>query len=1131
MIKISAVCVCFVLLLPPLTAQSQPPQRRSNLWAVAGDHPFWETLSSNFKYGGMLIGRDEDATILKAIELGLEDGEHGFDQIARVVNIARSQRSPHAGLDLDFVGENSFNLKRTEKSDLWTSAMLSFLSKDTNDTYKAVRAERRRGTKSLYHQFAGLRSFRQFADGDFEDRQQKRSQIAELLWTSTDKGRFAKTKTLRQQVRTSMQTDSRSANLVQYDPLVRSHRLGLNDFLDKLPDNTAIIEIIRYSKFTPKPNVGLKEALGNAEPHYVAFVLTTGNTKGQRTVRNFASPNLLRTRNVRSHNIHRVELGQCEAIDSLGSQWRKEINNEKTQTSALKLSSKLWQPLKKHLEEVESLYLVADGRINEIPWSALPIEEGQFLIQKYKIAHLPFAEYLIQGQSQGPIDQISREKKQKDVVVVDGVAKNLKFGDRMGEHIKNLYPNANLHHLQQNATATKVTTLLPSAAIVHFATHGAYGENARNNFRAAIGETPQDALYFSSLELADSRKEDSLQSKIITADMISELNLSNMDLAILAACETGIGENNQAEGNFALPRSFHLAGCRDVVSSLWRVKDQATFLILREFHSNLKNGMAPMDALCQVQRDAISGKLKLPRNSDTNREGLTGKTRKIRAKSKADIESDPDTGRDWSVNRWAAFRISGPGNRKIDGLKKLSSKSGKTRDGGITYAVFSQNDPLKRQAARIDEIINEQLDREAAIRGSIPGRKSKQPIRRRTLTAEEYDKAFNKLKSLSDIHGLDYFYSVRLQKSVSPEAMKEIADEIKPELMSSRDKFVATFFLPDIDKSFAKVVIRKGSARFSQTGLGDDALETFFKTPIVLEGKRIGKWQDDFCILQLEKNKNIYTIHRYFPNGKTKSTELTKRRTIGKRQIFTAKNGMEYEILPDGDFWFGWPNRKKTKCAAIRVQEIKKLGLEAQQALAVHKLNICELVEQLIAMRNDNFGVDASQPREFKTVKSNASKFDYWFEQVGRLESFQPTGDHCFPMEVRAAPRELKKIGSALYGQTLPNSGKPDESQNLHLEQLKLTLDYDKFIATKNGAPLPPASFEPLADLAKSRIWKDKSGKFRVRASLIWADTKRVFLKKEDDQSSITVPINKLSEADVRYVRKVLEKAELNDAK
>ncbi|GAB3947510.1 hypothetical protein GCM10028805_19880 [Spirosoma harenae] len=59
---------------------------------------------------------------------------------------------------------------------------------------------------------------------------------------------------------------------------------------------------------------------------------------------------------------------------------------------------------------------------------------------------------------------------------------------------------------------------------------------------------------------------------ILTALEVSDLDLSNTKLAVLSACETGLGQIT-SEGVFGLQRAFKLAGVRYLLISLWKVRD------------------------------------------------------------------------------------------------------------------------------------------------------------------------------------------------------------------------------------------------------------------------------------------------------------------------------------------------------------------------------------------------------------------------------------------------------------------------------------------------------------------------------------------------------------------------------
>jgi len=58
---------------------------------------------------------------------------------------------------------------------------------------------------------------------------------------------------------------------------------------------------------------------------------------------------------------------------------------------------------------------------------------------------------------------------------------------------------------------------------------------------------------------------------------------------VLSACETGLGEIS-SEGVFGLQRSFKQAGVKNLNMSLWKVNDQATSFMMKEFYSDLLSG-------------------------------------------------------------------------------------------------------------------------------------------------------------------------------------------------------------------------------------------------------------------------------------------------------------------------------------------------------------------------------------------------------------------------------------------------------------------------------------------------------------------------------------------------------------
>ena len=107
--------------------------------------------------------------------------------------------------------------------------------------------------------------------------------------------------------------------------------------------------------------------------------------------------------------------------------------------------------------------------------------------------------------------------------------------------------------------------------MVHIATHGLLN-----------GAHPE----LSGLVLSMVDEKGEAQDGYLQLHDIYNLNLS-ADLAVLSACETGLGKNVAGEGVIGLTRGFMYAGSPRVVVSLWNVNDLATAELMQRFYRGM----------------------------------------------------------------------------------------------------------------------------------------------------------------------------------------------------------------------------------------------------------------------------------------------------------------------------------------------------------------------------------------------------------------------------------------------------------------------------------------------------------------------------------------------------------------
>ncbi len=92
-----------------------------------------------------------------------------------------------------------------------------------------------------------------------------------------------------------------------------------------------------------------------------------------------------------------------------------------------------------------------------------------------------------------------------------------------------------------------------------------------------------------------------LENGVLTAKEISRLDFRGLQLVVLSACQTGLGEIRD-DGVFGLQRGFKKAGAQTLLMSLWNVSDHATEILMTAFYSHLLSGSGKQEAFKAAQR-------------------------------------------------------------------------------------------------------------------------------------------------------------------------------------------------------------------------------------------------------------------------------------------------------------------------------------------------------------------------------------------------------------------------------------------------------------------------------------------------------------------------------------------------
>jgi len=347
------------------------------------------------------------------------------------------------------------------------------------------------------------------------------------------------------------------------------------------------------------------------------------------------------------------------AIDAAIVKYRTDIQSEDIELdelldSGLNTYNLIWKPLASAIGGKSKVYVIPDGMLNILPFSALVESNGKYLIERIDLhifttsrnllpSKLPPAKggYMINaGPDYNNEDAAPKEEREKaksrsatmrdDMRGMSSGLRGLRFdplpgAEREGQLIRQEVESdgkPTRMYAKADAQEKVLHEMTEAPEILHIATHGFFlkaDDTLRKRLlmlqRGADVQLPppgDNPLLRSGLAFAGINANapvlgeiDTDNDGVLTALEVLGLNLSGTRLAILSACETGLGEIHEGEGVYGLRRAFQEAGAGSVVSSLWEVSDAGTQTLMTSLYGRLLKGMPPHQALRDAQLEML----------------------------------------------------------------------------------------------------------------------------------------------------------------------------------------------------------------------------------------------------------------------------------------------------------------------------------------------------------------------------------------------------------------------------------------------------------------------------------------------------------------------------------------------
>lgn len=225
----------------------------------------------------------------------------------------------------------------------------------------------------------------------------------------------------------------------------------------------------------------------------------------------------------------------------------------------------IFKPVQTKLDKsVNELIIIPHDKLFNLPFEALitnntkTYKNANFLIKQYQISYGLSCNLLFNNEA-------NKQTNFSSISYINPIFNkelSLPFSNKLTEKIKEDFPSQSFNYQSET-----------NNSILHLATH-AYCDysNSRNSYLLL---NQNEKLYLRELK-------NKIPSK---------------PLVVLSACETGNGTIEQGEGVINFSRQFYLAGIKSTVTTLWKVDDETTSEILKEFYNELQEGRNSIEAL------------------------------------------------------------------------------------------------------------------------------------------------------------------------------------------------------------------------------------------------------------------------------------------------------------------------------------------------------------------------------------------------------------------------------------------------------------------------------------------------------------------------------------------------------
>ena len=262
--------------------------------------------------------------------------------------------------------------------------------------------------------------------------------------------------------------------------------------------------------------------------------------------------------------------------------------------------------------EVTRLVVVPDGPLHRLPFDALQLADGRYVVERYAVGLVPSATVLAallrrrgedrgQGGDEPPVRVLAfgdpafagetaasgdaQSREYRSAFAARGGLPRLGESGREARLVARFARDAEVRLREDASAAYLKRAPLSAYRIIHYVTHALVDERSVARTALALAPGGGESGYVAPGELASLRLD--------------------VDLVVLSACRTAGGVVVDGEGVQGLTAPLLQAGTRSVVATSWRIGDRSTVGLVEEFYNGLARRLPVSEALRAAKLEAL----------------------------------------------------------------------------------------------------------------------------------------------------------------------------------------------------------------------------------------------------------------------------------------------------------------------------------------------------------------------------------------------------------------------------------------------------------------------------------------------------------------------------------------------